>query len=345
MPDGNRRARIARTPPPSPQGRAPSDFTIESHPAPRSNAAKLLLGLFAILAFCTCAFAGLLLLWRRLPRADVAAAGEAVCLACKSPAARLSPNSFICPACHRDVRDFGIGPRPTSPFQGPLWRVLTFSVILAVLALVASAIAFSALPRVHHVHTNQSLRMSGVDEQRVEMSVNGFRTPPDDADAPLEGDLIADLLLTTGDVSTLEVHSPALRYRVTDSAGHDRIPPSPPGAFNESAVLQWLAASGLDTKRHHVRSRARRIYEQIREMLSLPPTPLPPLPTPDEPPVSQSISGGSSYSGSTAPPQYVTPLALIISSILWLAGVCLILRHRRTPPTPRPTPSTQEAPA
>jgi hypothetical protein len=300
----------------------------------------MLADVLALIVFCACALTGVVLLWRRLPPADVAAAGQTVCLNCKAPTSKLSPDSFICPGCGQDVRHTGVGPRPSKPFRGPLWRVLNLSVGVCFLTLIGAAIALTALPRVHYVSSEVSLRVSGPDDQRVELTVHG-RTRPDARPAPVEGQLHADLLLATGDVFSLEVESPSLRYRATDSNQREVIPMSAPGALDEPAVLRWMESAGLDTTRHNVRFLARETFRRIREMLSLPETPLSPLPPSSS--LGGSVSGGASYSGSTAPPQSATAVALIVGSIVWLTGLVWILRP--TLPSRGQVPSIQEGPA
>ena len=297
----------------------------------------------ALIVFCACAVTGIVLLWRRLPPADVAAAGRNVCLSCNAPASNLLADSFVCPGCGQDVRVMGVGPRPSKPFRGPLWRVLNFSVAVCFLTLIGAAIALTALPKVHYVSSHVSLRVSGPEYQRVELTVHG-RTRPDAKPAPVEGRLHADLLLATGDVFSLEVESPSLRYRATDSSQREVIPmsaPGAPGALDERAVLRWMESAGLDASRNDVRFLARETYRRIREMLSLPETTLSPLPPSSS--LGGSVSGSASHSGSTAPPQSATAVALIVGSMVWLTGLVWILRP--TVSSRRQIPSTQEAPA
>jgi hypothetical protein len=234
----------------------------------------------------------------------------------------------------------GVGPRPSKPFRGPLWRVLNLSVGVCFLTLIGAAIAVTALPKVYYVSSKVSLRLSGPEYQRMELSVHG-RTRPDATPAPVEGQLHADLLLATGDVFSLEVESPSLHYRATDSDQREVIPMSSAGALDERAVLRWMESAGLDPSRNNVRFLARESYRRIREMLLLPETPLSPLPPRSS--LEGSISGSAGHSGSSAPPQYATAVALIVGSMVWLTGLVWILRP--TVSSRRQVPSTQEAPA
>ena len=296
----------------------------------------MLADVLALIVFCACALTGVVLLWRRLPLADVAAVGQNVCLNCKFPASSLVADSFICPGCGRDVRHMGVGPRSSKSFRGPLWRVLNFSVGVCFVTLIGAAIALTALPKVHYVSSDVSLRVTAPEFQRVELTAQGHIRP--DA-TTVEGRLHADLLLASGDVFSIEVESPSLRYRAADSDQREVIPMSSPGALDERAVLRWMESAGLDSSRNNVRFLARETHRRIREMLSLPETP----PSPPSSPVIGSYSIGTSNSGSTAPPHSATAVALIVGSMIWLTGLVWILRP--TGSARRQVPSTQEAPA
>jgi hypothetical protein len=142
----------------------------------------------------------------------------------------------------------------------------------------------------------------------------------------LEGELTADLFLMNGEVVTLEVQIPSLRYRVIDTAGREVVPPSAEGALDESAVVRWIAAAGLDPADRDVRALARASFIKIYGMLGRDLPPLAPLP-----PVAErgsfSSGGSSSFAGSGGPPGYALPAAVIVWSLLWLAGLCFILRR------------------
>jgi hypothetical protein len=292
-------------------------------------------GLLALLVFCACAVAGFILLRCRLPAAERDATGRPVCLACHTPAARLSPDSFLCPTCNHDVRICGLAPIPAGTYQGPLWRVLTFSVILCVLALVATALAHVVLPRSHHFSSNTTIHLPVDGFRRMELTLDGHRTHRASQPRTIDGQLHADLLLSTGDLVTLEIQSPSLRYRVTDADQREIIPLSPHDPLDESAVLRWMSAGGLNPDRYDVRSAARQAYTRIRQMLDLPPVELQPLPAPPDDRSRRALMGGSTsigggQSASADVPEFVLPYSMIFWSVLWLAGVAYILRRRPT---------------
>jgi hypothetical protein len=301
----------------------------------------MLLGALAALIFFACAVEGLLLLRRRLPAAELAANGHPVCLACRAAASRLSPDSFLCPSCRRDVRIHGLAPIPAGAYDGPVWRVLTFSVILCVLALVATALAHAALPRIQQFSSDTTIHLPADDFRSIQLTAHGRRAHPDPRRRAVDAELHAHLLLNTGDLFTLEVQSPSLQYRVIDADEREVLTLSPPGAFDESAVIRWMSAAGLDPQRPDVQLAAREAYIRIRQTLHVPPENLPRLPRSAE--ALRNVMGGVTMSGgssaSAGPPDDVLLHAVIFWSVLWLAGVAYILRRRPSPePTPAPNP-------
>jgi hypothetical protein len=286
--------------------------------------------LTALLVFLTVVAAGAMLLRRRLRVLDASLTAEIVCLACGTPAHKLSPDSFTCPTCRNDVRARGLGPRKPRSFTGPFWRITTFSAILCAAALLVTGVVTLALPRLEYLSEDASIWRSDQPYRLIEFSAAGTRSADHSQPRPLHGEVHADLFLTTGDLFTLELQSPALRYRVTDTAGHEIVPWSAPGAFDESAALQWFAAAGLSNDDHRLAARA--AHAQILKLLG--------LPEPSTPPSWPGGSGGGSggYSSHAGPPQSLIPATLLFWSLAWLGGLWLILRP--PPNIPPKAPAT-----
>ena len=80
----------------------------------------MILDLIATAVFVSVILTAVVLVWRKLPVASAILAGEPVCLACQIPAGLLPADSFICPACRRDVRVLGIGLVRPRGFAAPL---------------------------------------------------------------------------------------------------------------------------------------------------------------------------------------------------------------------------------
>ena len=290
------------------------------------------LDLTALVVFLAVVIAAAILLRRRLPPLDAAQPNEMVCLACGTPAQKLSPDSFTCPTCRRDVRERGLGPRKRTVFTGPFWRITIFSAVLCAAALLAAAVLDLSLPRVEYVNEDASVWLSDQPYRLIEFSAAGYRSAENPQPRPLHGEVHADLFLTSGDLFTLEIQSPTLRYRITDTSGREKVPWSGAGAFHESAALQWFAAAGLSNEKHQ--TAARIAHSQILKMLGLPE----PVPPPRWPGGSGGGSSGmNSYAG---PPQSLMAVSLIFWSLAWLLGVWLILRPPlRIPPK---TPAANE---
>jgi hypothetical protein len=301
------------------------------------------LNLLALLIFLAAAIAGAVLLKRRLPRAAAAAAAASppVCLDCGAPARLLPTDSFICPTCRHDVRDLGLAAKNPRAFTGPFWNVVTFTAGLCALALIATLITTLTLPVVQTFSTETDIWSSAPGPyRRIVLNVGGNWIPQDrDPDTPrvVEAELYADLFLDTGEVFTLELESPSFRYRVIDTAGREVVPWSTTRELDESPFLRWLSAAGLNAADPTVRFTAQNVHTRICDGLRIK----------NRPVTLQPISGG--FSGSTSgnssssggPPQYRTPLLVIVASPLWLAGLWLFLRPRRR----RPSRATRSQPS
>jgi hypothetical protein len=285
----------------------------------------------ALLTFLAVAALAAVLLMRRLPRAAARATGETVCLGCGTPARRLAPDSFRCPVCRHDVRELGLAAPKPGAFAGPLWRVITFSVILCGLVLLAAMLITESLPKVEYFSADADLWSQGQPYRRLVLIASGKRGPRREH---FVGEIDADLFLENGDLFTLEIQSPPLRYRVIGPAGGEAVPWTAGNLLDESIILHWTAAAGLNTNDPDTLSIARQVHIKLREILGPSLPPLPPLPR-----VAGGSSGtGSSSSGSAGPPEYVAPIAVITGSLVWLAGVWVILRRRTGEPSTTPEP-------
>jgi hypothetical protein len=291
--------------------------------------AKLILNLLAIFVFFAVVVAGAMLIWQRLPRGAMGAVGEPLCLACGTRARELLADSFLCPACGRDVRDLGLAAGKRRAFAEPFWRLIAFTIVLCIVALVTTSVVLGTASPVFHVSSESIHSGDGKTFQRMDLALSGKQSG---AQGPLEGELDADLLSVGGNLVTLEIHSPSLRYEVLDDTGHALVPLSQ-GSFDESAILRWMTAAKMDTADPQVRGKARAIYHEICRMLKVTPQALPPLEI-------GSTAGASSgsYSNSEGPPTYLMPPCLMAWSVAWLAGTWLILRVARRKASPADPP-------
>lgn len=286
----------------------------------------MLLNLFAIFVFFAVLATVIGLLWRRLPRAGDASAGELLCGSCGTPASRFAIDAFICPVCGKDARELGLIAKKSAAAAGPFRLLLVFTAILNLLALVCTVALTLGLQRDFIVSNDVQRWSDGKTTYHVDLDAAGIR---DRKGGPLAGEADGDIVSADGELITLQVHSPSLRYEIVNDAGRI-MAPSSGGAFEEQAVLQWLAAAKLDPADPLVRWGARESYEHLCGTLKLTPAP-PSVPQPHMRSLSSS-SGGSLSSFSTVAPALL-PFSLIGWSIGWLIGVLLILaraRHKTT---------------
>jgi len=292
----------------------------------------VLLDFLPLMVFLAVVAVGAMLIRRHLPASTVATAGEPACLACGKAGRELRADTFLCTGCGRDLRERGVARRRPRAFAGAFWRVAFFSAALCVVALIGTGIAMSRPPRVNYISGESSQWSSEEPFERIDFFANGQRIGDH---GPLAGELEGDLFLHSGEVVTLELESPSLRYKVIDTAGREAEPLSAPGAFDESAALRWLAAGGLDPADLRVRARGRQAYLKVCETLGLPAA-LPPSDQPSLPGLSGGSSGG--YSRSSNQAAFLMPAVVMTWSVLWLIGVWMILRRsaRRPPPVRLP---------
>ena len=283
--------------------------------------ATVILDLTACLVFLSAIVAGVAVVWRKLPAAGEAAAGELVCLGCRTPARLLSPDSFICPGCHRDVRQLGIALDRPRGLTRPFWRLVNFSAALCAVALVTTGVLSSAL-RVHYVSIQSNLQFTGEAYRNVDLLVTGRRS----AGGPLRGELYADMFLTNGRVITLVIQSPSRRYRLIDSEGHEWTPQEQE-TFGQEAALRWLSMAGLDAADPQVQLQAGWMRARIGNFLSGNSA------IPFGPPGARPYytGGGSSSSGSSGAPEMLLPTSVIGWSLIWLAGLTRLARPRVAP--------------
>jgi hypothetical protein len=297
------------------------------------------LNLLALVVVVAVVVVATLIIRRCLPLAAAAVAGEPVCLGCGTPARLLPADSFLCPVCKRDVRERGVGFRNPGAFATPIWRVLVFSALFCVVSIIAtSLVIWVLLPEEKYTSVTQSVTPHE-NETGWLLNFNAVRRQV--GRGPMEGELYADLLSSSGELVTLEVLGPSLRYRIIDLTRMDSAPPSE-GTLDESAVLRWMSAAKLNIDGEDTRTLARYTYWKIGNMLGQDaPTP---LQTGEGGGIAFASSGGSSFSGwSGSPPKYAVPTAMIIWPLLWLAGLLRIIRECR--PNPQSATSSKGAPA
>jgi hypothetical protein len=277
------------------------------------------LNLTACLVFLTVAISGAMIVWRKLRDAGEAAAGELVCVRCRTPARLLSPDSFVCPGCHQDVRQLGIALDRPKRLTRPFWHVLIFSAALCAVAMVTTGELSSRL-RVRYVSIQSNMQFAGEAYQNVDFVLTGWRH----SDGPLHGELYADMFLKNGQAVTLVIDSPSRRYRLIDIKGHEW--PSQESIGQEGA-LRWLSMAGLDTANPEVRQQeASWMSARIEDLLSgNDRSPFGPW---DRRP--RYMGGGGGSSGGSGDPEMLMPSLVIGWSLIWLAGLTLIVRPRAT---------------
>jgi hypothetical protein len=289
----------------------------------------LLLDLVATVVFLSAIVTGTMLIWRKLLWAGEASAGEPVCLACQIPARFLPADSFICPACQRDVRFMGIGRVRPRGFAAPFWRLVNYSVVLCVLGLISSVLLISELPRVDYISAQSNMQFEGEPYQALDLNVVGYHT----GDSLLEGELSADLYLHDGQMVSLIIQSPSKRYQSIDSAGHES--KWSQELLNQEAVLRWMVSGGIDVSDPGIRREGQWMLRKLEGGLR--------AVTAEANLDSQSSalqprfsSSGTSSTGNSGPPPGVTPLCVVAWSLIWLAGVWLILRRGTRKPRGEP---------
>ncbi|HSZ54602.1 MAG TPA: hypothetical protein VK797_03015 [Tepidisphaeraceae bacterium] len=283
----------------------------------------MILDLIATAVFVSVVLTAVVLVWRKLPVAGAIAAGEPVCLACQIPAGLLAADSFICPACRRDVRVLGIGLVRPRGFAAPFWRLVNYSVGLCAVGLIASALVTANLPTVDYVSALSNTQVEGEPYENLDINVTGRRT----GNGPLEGELSADLYLNNGELVTLVVQCPGLRYRVIDTRGHESQWSDEP--LSQEAVLSWLAAGGMDVADPQIRRQAPWMLRKLESGLAGMPDASFGEATTLQP---RYFRGGTSSTSSSGPLPQAVPLCVIAWSLIWLAGMWLILRQATLTP-------------
>lgn len=275
----------------------------------------MILDLIATVVFVSVLAVAAVKAWRKLPRAGSIAAGEPVCLACQIPARLLPSDSLICPACRRDVRIMGIGRVRPRAFAAPFWRLVWFTFILCIIALVSSAVLMAQLPKVTYISSHFSTQFDGEPYENLELGFGGHRT----GQGPLQGELCADLYLQNGELVTLVVQSTGRKYQLIDARGHASQWSREP--LGQQAILRWMGAGGINVADSEVQRQAPWMLRKLDAALH-------------EQPFAGDITNGPRYLGSgggssssSGPLPQVMPVCVIAWSVLWLAGLSLILRR------------------
>lgn len=277
----------------------------------------MILNLLAIFVFFAALLTGMILLWRRLPRASAVAVGEIYCLSCWTPARQFAADNFVCPTCGRDARVLGLAAKRPAAHADPFWRFIWFTAILSFLALISTAVLLNNSREVYGTSTESDYWSDGKANIRLDLTAHGTSGS---SDRPFTGELEGDLVSVDGDLITLEIQSPSLRYEVVSDSGSSVVPLSQ-GAFDEEAILRWMSIAKLNPTDALVRHSARATYEQICHTLKLTPKPA----TFAERGSSNGSMGGT-YSGLQTVAPVLMPVCVIAWSAAWLIGVWLILR-------------------
>lgn len=275
----------------------------------------MILNLVAILVLLGAVTVVIVLLWG-LRGAHASAAGEPVCLACGAPASQLAADSFICPSCGRDVRQNGLAAKPPGVLAQPFWRFVVFTAIVCVVSLFTTGWLQARYRQVNIVANDSEFWGDGAHNYRANLNANLTRSGDH---GRTWGELDGELISASGQLLTLQIHCPSMRYEVLDETGR-AIAPLSRGAFDEPAVLKWLSAAEMDTSDPLVRGAARRTYLAICNRLEVQPGQLARID-------SGMMSGGSTggYTSSESVPPAITCTCVIAWSIVWLIGSWLIL--------------------
>ena len=287
----------------------------------------MLLNLTAILVFLLAVAGVLLLVGRRLQRAAAtgdrpaaAAAGALACVACGAPAAELT--TFACPSCGRDVRELGLADPRRGSGARPLWQALGLglaAVLVGMLCAVLLSDRFSATYWLYEVD-----RQSTYDSTAGGYVVNVYGAATAIENETPRGDVVADLVTRGGGFAALEVSTPPLRGRIVDRLGNEL---TPEGPLDVDMALRWFEAAGADPEQPAVGYLARHVLVQLAQDLRQPSDV--PMPTAGGLFASSTSSTSSGSSGFRRAPAWVAPASLIFWSVVWFAGVCLLVGRRR----------------
>lgn len=217
-----------------------------------------------------------------------------------------------CPECGSDLRAVGIvTPATSGGVPRGVWAVL-FTMFLPIPALIISGVLSTALPRNYQFRTSTTLSMPK-SKQYNSIIVNGDGTGQRGMQ---QADRIT-LTLVPNDGSKV----PTLTYRPQD----DVVTFGPPSGqtideLSAESMRAWFTAAGVDPTATGVDAE---IIDTLRTIRM----------------VEMGSSGGSTgaFSGmsgssgsSTAPRTWFTVVMLIFWLAVWIGGLLLILRRRRT---------------
>lgn len=268
---------------------------------------------------------GVILVWRRLPKASASAVGEAFCLSCGTPARQFSLDAFTCPRCNRDARDLGLAARKPGADQDPFWQLIWFTAILSILALSSTGVLLNNITRVYRDDVQTVGWRDATGYHQLSLFANGI-TAGDEG--TFTGEVQGELLATNGDLLVLEIACPSRRYDIVNSTGRMIVPLSP-GPFDEAAILRWMSEAQLDLANAQVRSAAKIAYQIICQTLRVSAVPAPGIEAGIFP-----LSSTSSYSGFESTPPSLMPACVIAWSIAWLIGTWCILKPKQRPAQP-----------
>jgi hypothetical protein len=293
-----------------------------------------MLNVIALVTFYLAVATAALSLRQRLrPSGGFVGAGGLACVACGSPASALS--TFSCPACRRDVREYGLaalrGRGGGGAATGPLWALLAWTAALGVVAGLLTALTYDRLAADYQDFQVDRQTSFLADSGGYTIIVHGGGSMLGGRPGP--GTAAADLWVRGRGFASLEVRVPPLRGRVVDADGAEL---APEASLDLPLVFKWFEAAGADPEDAVVDHQARQALWSIAADLRHPVQVLPsrkPLPVMSS--MSNSIGGGSS-SGRQLGPEWLGPSALIIWTAVWLAGAWLLPRWWTRLPNRRP---------
>lgn len=267
----------------------------------------MLLNLFALAVLVLAIVAGLTLLWHRLSAAG-AVQSFAVCAHCGASAAAMT--SFECPQCRRDVRTKGLIDGGTTAPATRFWRAMALTAGVAFAAMFAAELLAGAGRSGQWISAESDLTPAYGYEGPIEQLTVQFAGTGGSDQAATSGIAWADLYLTDGRVTSMEVAVPSMRARMTPPAGAatDLSP------FDEASVRRWLAAAGLGAALEPLGG-ARVLYDEIASAIRGPSHPTRRSNT-SWSRGSRRITYGSSPSG---------PLIVIVACLGWLLGLRWVL--------------------
>jgi hypothetical protein len=275
--------------------------------------------LFALVVTAAALAAGLVILYRLLPRPGVAL--RLVCVRCGVAAEALQ--SFTCPGCGHDVREMGLarsrGRSPTAPF----WTVVVFTLVLLFLLMVGTGAVASLTPTLRRFETSLTLSSSSSPIAIVELEVSGIG--PAFNRRHQDTSLSAELYTTEGTCVPLRFDGRTGRWTLGDAAGAASVESGE--GLDEALAMRWAAKAGLDPADPRVADAAVEAVLEARANVGLA---VGALRHRGYGTHFNSRSGNST--ASYVRPRGAATLVFLFGATAWVMGLWLILRPRASTP-------------